>query len=89
MKLIPILTTLTAAFALTACDSKQEQAREKALENRADGLEDAAKATKKNVDVQADAAKKNVDVQADAAKKAADAQADALKKEADRVREQK
>ncbi len=77
MKFIPILT-LTAAFALTACDSKQEQAREKTLENQADNLEDAAKATKKNVDAQADAAKK-----------AADAQADALKKEADRVREQK
>lgn len=77
MKLTPILT-LTAAFALAACDSKQEQAREKALENRADSLEDAAKATKKNVDAQTDAAKK-----------AADAQADALQKEADRVREQK
>jgi hypothetical protein len=77
MKLIPIFT-LTAAFALAACDSKQEQAREKTLEHRADGLEDAAKATKKNADNQADAAKK-----------AADAQAEALKKEADRVREQK
>lgn len=77
MKLTPILT-LSAAFALAACDSKQEQAREKVLENQADGLEDAAKATKKNADAQADAAKKT-----------ADAQADALKKEADRVREQK
>ncbi len=77
MKLIPILT-LTAAFTLAACDSKQEQAREKTLENQADSLEDAAKATKKNVEAQTDAAKKS-----------ADAQADALKKEADRVREQK
>ncbi len=77
MKIIPILT-LTAALSLAACDSKQEQAREKALENRADNLEGAAKATEKNVDAQADVAKK-----------AADAQADALKKEADRVREQK
>jgi hypothetical protein len=77
MKLLPTLTLL-AAFTFAACDSKQEQAREKALERRADNLEDAAKATEKNVDAQADAAKK-----------AADAQADALKKEADRVREQK
>lgn len=77
MKLIPILT-LTATFAFSACDSKQEQAREKTLENRADNLEDAAKATKKNADDQADVTKKS-----------ADAQADALKKEADRVREQK
>lgn len=77
MKLTRILT-LTAALVFAACDSKQEQAREKALENRADSLEDAARATEKNVDAQADAAKK-----------AADAQADALKREADRVREQK
>lgn len=72
------ILTLAAALSLAACDSKQEQTREKALENRADSLEDAAKATKKNADAQVDATKK-----------AADAQADALKKEADRVREQK
>lgn len=77
MKLTPILI-LTAAFAFAACDSKQEQAREKALENRADNLEDAAKATKQNANGQAEMTKKS-----------ADAQADALKKEADRVREQK
>lgn len=77
MKLIPILS-LTALFALSACDSKQEQAREKVLENRADNIEDAAKQTEKAADHSADAAKK-----------AADAQADAMKKEADRVREQK
>jgi len=72
------ILTLTAALALCACDSKQEQAREKALENRADNLEDQAKMTQKTVEADADAAKR-----------AADAQAEALKKEADRVREQK
>ena len=77
MKLLPLLT-LTAALSLTACDSKQEEAREKALENRADSLEDQAKATKKSADANADATKR-----------AADAQADALKKEAERTREAK
>ena len=77
MKLLPLLT-LTAALSLTACDSKQEEAREKSLENRADNLEDQAKATKKGADANADATKR-----------AADAQADALKKEAERTREAK
>jgi hypothetical protein len=76
MKLLTLL--LPAALAFTACDSKQEQAREKGLENRADSLEEQAKATKKAADNEADATKK-----------AADAQAEALKKEADRTREQK
>lgn len=77
MKLLSLLT-LPAALAFCACDSKQEQAREKTLENRADTLEDQAKA-----------AKKAGDAQADAAKHAADAKAEALKKEAERTRDQK
>lgn len=77
MKLLSLLS-LTAALAFTACDSKQEQAREKGLENRADRLEDQAKATKKDADADADAIKKDADLKADA-----------LKKEADRTREQK
>ncbi len=77
MKLLS-LPAITISLAFTACDSKQEQAREQALENRADRLEDQARATK-------DAAESN----ADAEKKAAAAQAEALKKEADRTREQK
>jgi len=77
MKLFTFLT-ITAALSLSACDSKQEQAREQVLENRADRIEDQAKATKKAGEADADATKS-----------AADAQAEALKKEADRTREQK
>lgn len=77
MKLLSVLTT-AAAFMLAACDSEQEQAREQALENRAERLEDQAKVTQ-------DAAK----AEADATKRAADAQAEALKEQADRTREQK
>ena len=77
MKLLSLLS-LTPVHAFTACDSKQEQARDKALENHADRLEDQAKATKKAADADADAIKKDADVKADA-----------LKKEAERTREQK
>ena len=77
MKFQPLLT-LAAAVSLVACDSKQEEARKDGLENRADTLEDQAKATKKAADANTDASKKG-----------ADAQADALKKEADRTRDQK
>lgn len=88
MKLLPLFT-LTAALACTGCDSKQEQAREKAVEQRADHMEDQAKAIKDSADKSAEAQKRTVDDQTDAQKKSADAQADALKKEADRTREQK
>ena len=77
MKLLSSLA-LTSALALGACDSKQEQARENALENRADRLEDQAKMTKKAGEADADATKR-----------AAAAQADALKKAAEQTREQK
>ena len=59
MKLQPIVFAITCALALCACDSKQEEARKKALENRADALEDQAKATKKAADADADATKKS------------------------------
>ena len=77
MKFQPLIL-LAAALSLIACDSKQEKERKAGLENRANTLEDQAKATKKAADANADAAKKG-----------ADAQADALKKEADRTRDQK
>lgn len=72
------LIALASMFALAACDSKEEQAREKALESRADSLEAQAKATKEAGDAQAKATKD-----------AADAQAKALEKAADQTREQK
>ena len=77
MKTPTILAILAVSF-LAACDSKQEQAREKALESRADSLESQAKATKEAADAQAKATKD-----------AAAAQAKALEKAADQTREQK
>lgn len=41
LKLIPVFA-VAFSFALTGCDSKQENAREDALENKADALEDTA-----------------------------------------------
>jgi hypothetical protein len=41
LKLIPICV-LAISLGLTGCDSRQENAREDALEAKADGLEDAA-----------------------------------------------
>jgi hypothetical protein len=72
----PIL--LAAALGLVACKSEAEKAREQALENRADKLEEQAKATTNA----ADTAAKNV-------KQAGEAQSDQLKEQADRTRDQK
>ena len=76
MKTIIIISV--AALTLTACDSKQEQARKEQLENRANKLEEAADATKKAAAGDAEVLKKQ-----------GEAQAEALKKEADRTREAK
>lgn len=89
MKLHTSLLALTATFALCACDSKQEQAREKSLENRADSLDEQAKIAKKAADDKADAVKRDADLRAEALKKDAEAKADALKKEAEITREKK
>ncbi len=85
---------ITAAFglALTACDSKEEQARKDALENRADSLEDQAKAAKKNAERAADATedtKKNVDRSAEAIRIEGERKANALKEAAKETRDQK
>ncbi len=83
---------IAAAFALTACDSKEEQARKASLENRADNLEDQAKATKKASEQAADAtedSKKNLDRKAEAIRIEGKREADALKDAAKDTREQK
>ena len=49
MKLIlPLITVASTTLVFSACDSKQEEARKEALENRADALEDKADSTKKH-----------------------------------------
>ncbi|MEO8352309.1 MAG: hypothetical protein ABI680_11305 [Chthoniobacteraceae bacterium] len=70
MKIITLLalTSLT----LTACDSKQEELRKAELENRADKLEEAAKATEKAAEGDAKVVKKQGEAQAEALKNAAE-----------------
>ena len=86
-------------LSLAACDSKQENQREQALENKADALEDQADATRKAGERKADAiedskdkvtiTKSPEDKAADATRKNAEARADNLENKADATREQK
>ena len=93
MKTITATSLLAAAFclSLTACDSKEEQARKAALEARADSLEDKAAAVReqtktdaKNTEkigkLQAEADKENAEARAKAEKRAAEEAAKNLKK---------
>ena len=93
MKSVPTLIIITAAaFAFTACDSKEEQARKDAVENRADGLEHAARAAKKNAERAADAtedSKKKLDREAEAIRIEGEHRANVLKEAAKETREQK
>ena len=91
MKMIPLFTVV-AAIAFAGCDSHDEKARKADLENRADSLEDQAKATKKNADRAADATedtKKNVDRSAEAIRIEGERKAAGLKEAAKETREQK
>lgn len=91
MKSIPSFLFITA-LALAGCDSKEEAARKAALENRADSLEDRAKATKKAAEATADAtedSKKQLDRKAEAVRIEGKRQADALKEAAKETRDQK
>ena len=78
-----------AVLTLSACDSKQEQARKENLETEAQRLERLAKETKKRADDDAAAAKRAGEARAESTKQSAEAQAEAAKKEADRLRDQK
>ena len=91
MKMIPLFAVV-AAIAFAGCDSKEEQARKDNLENRADSLDDQAKATKKNADRVADSTedtKKNIDRSAEAIRIEGERKAAALKEAAKDTREQK
>ena len=95
MKYLYLLPVVVFSFA--ACDSKQENQREKALEGQADSLENQADATRKAGERKADAiedTKTNADrgqkeQAADATRKATENKADALENKADATREQK
>ena len=77
MKLITLVSLTGLALTFAACN-KQEEAREAALESRADKLEDAAKATENAAAGDANTIKKQ-----------GEAQAEGLKDAADKTREQK
>lgn len=93
----PIFTATILAFALAACDSKQEDKREAALEQKADTMEDKADVVRKQGEATADRIEKQdpgmdshtTDRTADAAREAAEKRADQMEDQADRVREQK
>lgn len=100
MKTPLILATVIAAFALTACDSSQEEARKKALEAQADQIEKQADATRKLGEAAAETRQKQMEANAEATKagakstaegikKNAENQADALEDKADQVRDAK
>lgn len=77
MKTYP-LALIVAAMSLAACDSKEEKLRKQEMENKADQLEDAAKAAKEKADRDADAIKKQGELDKER-----------LKNEAEKVRDQK
>lgn len=98
------VTAAAAAIALTftGCDSREENARENALEKKADTLEDQADATRSATEKKADAIESAgkqgadtlnpntpADKQADAVRKSGEATADSLEKKADAVEDQK
>jgi len=89
-----------SALALTACDSKQENARENAVEQKADKMENKADAVRDNAEKKADAIESQksmsndhstnaaLENKADATRAAAEKKADAMENKADAVRDQ-
>lgn len=97
MKPITIILSGVSLFALSGCDSKEEQRREKALERKADTLEDKAEATREQGDKVADSVERrdpglnapSTDRAADAVRTDAERKADALEDAAKATREKK
>lgn len=101
------IATLVGASALvllfTSCESKQEQAREEKLEQKADSIDAAATQLRKDGEKVADMKEENADAvrkgseraadatesSADATRKAVEKRADQLEERADEVREKK
>lgn len=95
------LFAIVGALALCACDSKEENAREDALERKADAKEDQADAVRNNAERQADALESQkspsnasstnsqLENAADAKRDSAETTADRLEREANAAREKK
>lgn len=104
LKSIATLASISAAaLVFTSCESKQEEAREERLEQKADNLEAGADQVRKSGEATADRKEDQADAirngneraadatenSADATRKAAEGRADTLEDEADKVREAK
>lgn len=89
-----------SALALSACDSKQENARQDAVEKKADKMEDKADTVRDSAEKKADAMESQksmsnssstnatLENKADATRNAAEQKADAMEDQADAVRDQ-
>ena len=94
---ISLFSAAMALSLLSACDSKEEQRREKSLERKADTLEDNAKTVRSTGEKKADAIENNdpglnsnaTERAAAAARKAAENKADNLEDAADATRDKK
>lgn len=101
--IVSLIGASSIAFAFTACDSKQEQAREEGLEKKAENLEANADQLRKDGEKVADMKEEHADTirkssekaadatenNADATRKAVEKRADEIENEADKVREAK
>jgi hypothetical protein len=93
----PVLSAMTVALTLGACDSKQEPRRDQAVEQQADKLEQNAKVIRKEGEATADRIEKQdpgldsrtTDRTADAARETAKKRAHQLEDQADQLREKK
>ncbi len=94
----PVMVGFTLALALTACDSKQENKREQALENKADMKENKADVVRKEGEAAADRIEKrdpgmtnsgSTERAAEGTRDASENRADQLEDQADRIREKK
>ncbi len=93
------LVTAATALTLGACDSKQENAREKATEQKADNMENKADAVRDSGEKKADAIESQksmsndhstnatLENKADATRDASEKKADAIENSADAVRD--
>jgi len=72
-KTITTLAAITLGFGFSACDSKQENARDKAIENKADQLDDKADAVRERSKQDAAAIKDGAEARHENNEKAVDA----------------
>ena len=92
--IVALIGTSAIALLFTSCDSKQEEAREERLEQKADNIESGADQLRKDgakvADMKennADAIRKSSENAADATENSADATREAVEKRADQIEE--